>query len=779
MEMRIACLSVDPGAPYGGRQSASVRVGELADALAAEGARVLALMPSVARDATQPGKGVTVETLPWPGSVASDSERLAAERERERWIEARLERFGAGALFERLAPRSAAGSRAAARLGIPHLVDFDSQLKAEAHPPRGLGEPDGAARLEREVLARAERVFAASGPLAKHALRCGASRVEVLPDAVAVERHPRRRRQDGRRPVAVFAGRVRPWHGIETVAAAWRLMGEAAPTLVVAGDAGEAAGMLEGVGAVLLGPIPHRQVPAVLAEADIGLAPYGCDAPDTLSPLKLYEYMGAGLATVAAELPATRDLAAGEQAVLVPPGDPEALAAVVAGLAVDSPRRDRIGKAARALVADAHTWRHRARRVIEHAAGRARPAPRPERSPLPTDPALPQMPQVLDTDVMAEVLAESLRDDAEPTDVRVSDLRYEPETSLLVHYDVGIGGTRHHATALIGDSEVAGRARTNEGQALADMVNGRSPAERALSFEPSLGALVQWLPLDLSLWALAVPPAHRDRRLRAAGVHTKRRGEEPTLLAYRPQSRAVVRLNGHVLKYYASHASYGQAVAGLEVGDAAPVRTPRFEGTIPELLLTVQSHVLGREVDSPAATAAQAGATLARLHAASHAALREWRPGEQLQSAAEAARLAGRIVPALRPRLEALVRRLEAAQPADLEAVAAHGDFHAGRLLGAAGELFITDFDAMCAAPAALDLATYTARVVRGEAGDLDAALAVMEVVVEGYGGRPEQLSWYLATAILRRSTEPFRRQDEQWPERIEGIVSAAEGAIA
>jgi alpha-maltose-1-phosphate synthase len=779
MEMRIACLSEDPGAPYGGRESASVRVGELADALAAEGARVLALMPSVARDATQPGTGVTVETLPWPGRMASEGERLAAERERERWIEARLERFGAEALFERLAPGSAAGSRAAARLGIPHLIDFDAPLRAGARRFPGLDEPGGITRLEREVLARAERVFAASGPLAKHALRCGASRVEVLPDGVAVERHPRRRRQDGRRPVAVFAGRVRPWHGIETVAAAWRLMGEVAPVLVVAGDAGESVGMLEGAGAVLLGPIPHRQVPAVLAEADIGLATYGSTAPDHLSPLKLFEYMGAGLATVAAELPATRDLASQEQAVLVPRGDPEALAAAVAGLAVDSPRRDRIGKAARALVADAHTWRHRARRVIEHAAGRAKPAPRPERSPLPADPALPQMPQVLDTDLMAEVLARSLGDDAEPTDVRVSDLRYEPETNLLVHYEVGIDGSRHHATALIGESDVAGRARTNEGQALADMVGERSPAERALSFEPSLGALVQWLPLDLSLWALAVPPAHRDRRLRAAGVHTSGRAQEPTLLAYRPQTRAVVRLNGHVLKYYASHASFGAAVAGLEVGDAAAVPAPRYEGSIPELLLTVQSHVPAPGIPSPAAAAAEAGASLVRLHGESHATLRDWAPRDQLQSAGEAARLAGRIVPALRPRLEALIRRLEASRPAGLGPVAAHGDFHAGRLRGGPGELVITDFDAMCVAPAALDVATYAAHLVSGDAADLDAALAVMEAVVEGYGQRPEELPWYLATAILRRAADPFRRQDEHWPERTEGIVAAAERACA
>jgi alpha-maltose-1-phosphate synthase len=375
--MRIAYLSTDPGVPYGARKGASVHVAELVDALAGEGAQVLALVSSVARDAAPPAAGATVEPLPGPGKGSSASERLAAEPGRSDWIERRLARFGADALYERLALHSAAGSRAAARLGIPHLVELNAPLVDEARRYRGLEELDAAERLEHEVLAGAERVLAVSRPLATHALRSGARRVEVFPNAVAIERYPPRRRRRRTDPVAVFTGRVRPWHGIETVAAAWRLLGDAAPALVVAGDPGEARGVLEQVGAALLGPINHCQVPAVLAEADIGLAPYALDAPDYFSPLKLFEYMAAGLAVVAGELPATRQLVSGEHAVLVPRGDPDALAAAVAALSADAPRMDRMGSAARTLVAGAHTWRHRARRVMEQV---ARPAHAPARS---------------------------------------------------------------------------------------------------------------------------------------------------------------------------------------------------------------------------------------------------------------------------------------------------------------------------------------------------------------------------------------------------------------
>jgi glycosyltransferase involved in cell wall biosynthesis len=367
--MRIAYLSTDPGVPYGGAKGASVHVAELVDALAGEGAHVLALVSSVARDATPPAPGATVEPLPGPGKGSSAAERLAADAGLGDWIERRLASFGADALYERLALHSGAGSRAATRLGIPHLVELNAPLVDEARRYRRLEEPDAAARLEREVFTGADRVLAVSSPLTAHALRLGARRVEVFPNAVAIERYPPRSRRGRAKPVAVFTGRVRPWHGIETVAAAWRLLGDAAPVLVVAGDPGEARQRLEDAGADLRGPIPHGQVPALLAEADIGLAPYAPDAPDYFSPLKLFEYMAAGLAVVAGELPATRRLVSGEQAVLVPRGDPEALAAAVAALAGDAPRRERMGSAARELVAGAHTWRHRARRVMEHVVG--------------------------------------------------------------------------------------------------------------------------------------------------------------------------------------------------------------------------------------------------------------------------------------------------------------------------------------------------------------------------------------------------------------------------
>jgi glycosyltransferase involved in cell wall biosynthesis len=111
--------------------------------------------------------------------------------------------------------------------------------------------------------------------------------------------------------------------------------------------------------------VPHAEVPALLATASIGLAPYAADAPGYFSPLKLFEYLAAGLAVVAGSIAGVREVVGAEHAVLVPPGDPAALAAAVSELAADEAKRARLGAAGRELVAARHTWDRRARRILE------------------------------------------------------------------------------------------------------------------------------------------------------------------------------------------------------------------------------------------------------------------------------------------------------------------------------------------------------------------------------------------------------------------------------
>jgi starch synthase len=349
--MRIAYLCTDRGIALGGMKGASVHLAEITAALARSGGEVLLLPQSVVAGGHGP-TGVTVEPLPPAATDAALAD----------WLDLRLRAFGAEVVYERFALHSAAGATVASRLRIPHVVELNSPLPAEAARYRTLERPRRALRLERAVLAGADLVFVVSGPLAAYARERGARRVEVLPNAVDVRRFPSP--SQASEPRCVFLGALRPWHGTGTIADAWRLLGNDAPPLLVVGD-GPGRAELASVGAEMAGAVSHAHVPRLLAGASIGLAPYALDAPDYFSPLKLFEYLAAGLAVVAGSLPGVCEVVGPEHAVLVPPGDPEALAAAVSGLARDEARRIRLGAAGRELAFARHTWDARARRIVD------------------------------------------------------------------------------------------------------------------------------------------------------------------------------------------------------------------------------------------------------------------------------------------------------------------------------------------------------------------------------------------------------------------------------
>ena len=102
---------------------------------------------------------------------------------------------------------------------------------------------------------------------------------------------------------------------------------------------------------------------------------------------------------------------------------------------------------------------------------------------------------------------------------RIRYLRYKPRKSLVVHYDVTIDGGSFDAVATIAARRnVEAWAREPEYRRLAEMVDGRAPARSPLSYEAELQALIQWLPLDISMPALAQDQIQLRTHLQAAGV---------------------------------------------------------------------------------------------------------------------------------------------------------------------------------------------------------------------------------------------------------------------
>jgi glycosyltransferase involved in cell wall biosynthesis len=169
--------------------------------------------------------------------------------------------------------------------------------------------------------------------------------------------------------LVVFAGAFRAWHGaIHLVEAVRQLRDRGRQDIraLFVGDGPElsrvrhAARGLSGV--AFMGSQPHERMPAILAGADVGAAPFDVAAHPPLaqefhwSPLKVFEYMASGLPVVAPRIPRLATIVRHDQEGLLYDGTrPGALADSLEQLTSPEPRR-RLGTAARSRVVDHFSW---------------------------------------------------------------------------------------------------------------------------------------------------------------------------------------------------------------------------------------------------------------------------------------------------------------------------------------------------------------------------------------------------------------------------------------
>lgn len=147
---------------------------------------------------------------------------------------------------------------------------------------------------------------------------------------------------------ALFVGKLIPLHGLETILAAARLAPEIPFRIVGSGQVGDLLRYAP-ANVTSVDWVQYERLPAELGAAGCALGIFGTTAKAArVIPNKAFQALACGTPLVTAGTPAARELLTDdESALLVPPGDPVALAAAIRRLAGDPVLAGRIGRGGR------------------------------------------------------------------------------------------------------------------------------------------------------------------------------------------------------------------------------------------------------------------------------------------------------------------------------------------------------------------------------------------------------------------------------------------------
>lgn len=360
--MRVAYVCVDPGIGVFGTKGASVHVQEVVRELRGRGHDVRVYAARVDREV--PADLADLDVVHVPVGPGGPADRERAQRRAAEQIAALILADGADLVYERYSLFSTALATITAGTGIPAVLEVNAPLVDEQRRHRALVDEPGAWAALRAQVGAATATVCVSDPVRTWVERhTGGTRVHTVANGVSVTRIRPQPEAPGP-PVVTFVGTLKPWHGVADLIEAatrartpWRLR--------VVGDGPERAALAalaadREVAVDFRGAVAPADMPRHLAGSAVGVAPYpraehGDD--QYFSPLKVYEYLAAGLPVVASavgQLPGI--VADGQTGLLVPPSDPDALAAALDTLAADPAGRARMGTAARQQAIREHSW---------------------------------------------------------------------------------------------------------------------------------------------------------------------------------------------------------------------------------------------------------------------------------------------------------------------------------------------------------------------------------------------------------------------------------------
>jgi glycosyltransferase involved in cell wall biosynthesis len=377
--MRIAYVCADAGVPVFGRKGCSIHVQELIRAFQEQGADVKLFAMNPHGIPSDDLREVSVHRFAeFPNGTPAKRE-LAAVRANRR-LRRSLENEGAFDLvYERYSLWSYAGMEYARGAAIPGLLEVNAPLIEEQDRHRVLIHRGLAEQVTQRAFAAAAAVLAVSREVAAYVRQHQSTwgRVHIVPNGVNPDRFPDDIRPSCPGPPGYFTvgfvGTLKPWHGLSTLVEAFAMLRGRCPEtrLLIVGDGTGRDNLLQDLSqrgllgsSHLTGAVSPDEIPGLLASMDVAVCPYP-KRDFYFSPLKVYEYMAAGLPVIVSSVGQLQELIKNEvTGLVIPPDDIEALVQALTRLLSEHDFRVRLGRAARRIAIRDHAWRSIAQEIL-------------------------------------------------------------------------------------------------------------------------------------------------------------------------------------------------------------------------------------------------------------------------------------------------------------------------------------------------------------------------------------------------------------------------------